>query len=178
MGIYSFSQNTLSCMLKMTFDKESGFQCTNTTNVSPRKLKQKIIYWKYVFHISSVFTNTDHNLLLREIYTHTHTHTKWYPFSWYIIENVISYFSETKKIYSLSVIYQQKILFSVPITPDFQKSHNFLLGGIHIVKNFKNIFFPSVKSDIWKCCYLLSRDYLHIRENFNVSFPLVCWLQG
>ena len=55
MDIYSFYQNIPSYMLKMTFHRESSFQCTNTTNVSASNPAQKLVYSKIFFNIQCLY---------------------------------------------------------------------------------------------------------------------------
>ena len=126
----------------------------------------------------SVFTNTDHILLLVD--THNKKWTKMITF-------LIAYLWECYQLFFRNKIDLLAFRRLVYIQIDFifchiytrlskQSKHSFR-RHIHILKNFKNVFFSSVRSDIWKGCCLISRDYLHIRYNYIVNFPLACSFQ-
>ena len=128
----------------------------------------------------SAFTNTDHNLLSGDIYT-----KKWTK----MITFLIAYYWECYQLFYGNKIdilafrghvyvSKERFIFCDIYTWLSKDTYLPFRKHAHLVQNSKSIFFPCVKSDIWIGWYLLSKDYLHIRENSNVSFPLACWLQG
>ena len=134
-------------MVKTTFDRESCFQCTNTTKVPASKPTQKMAYWDFFFF----FYCSECLVKYWEFAFRGHIHktkNKNDNLTHGILLTMLSVIFQKQNgsncFLSEKFINHQYNLFSVTFTLEFQKSHNFLLSSLKVTFERVGIYFQDI----------------------------------